>query len=156
MQTDWLRFESTIGFALPADYKLLVETYGLGTFGRFLMVYQPRSDYEFTELRTQIRMNADKLEFLAEFEPLPYAPEELVPVAGTDNGNSVYWLRSPLDSPDSWRIVVDQSRGDTWSEFSGGIVDFLVAAFVDGVRFDALAENIGPDPVFTPSGRGEA
>jgi hypothetical protein len=75
-----------------------------------------------------------------------------MPVAGTDNGDTVYWLRQPSLVPDEWTVVVVEGRGDDWDQFDGGIVAFLVAVFVDGRRISVFPDSFyGKEPSFTPT-----
>ncbi|WP_203843807.1 SMI1/KNR4 family protein, partial [Winogradskya humida] len=133
---DWPAVERSLGRQLPADYKRFVQTYGYARFADFLSVFLPASPYDYVELRTQWQIAADKIEFWLEWDEvgtpeLPVDPHLLLPVAGTDNGNTVYWVARPPDDPDAWTLAVDEARSDGWHLFGAGIVDFLVATFID-------------------------
>ncbi|MFG2040599.1 SMI1/KNR4 family protein [Dactylosporangium sp. NPDC048998] len=148
-ERDWAAFEERFGRPLPADYKAFVDAYGHARFGEFLTVYVPDGVSEFVELDTQRAFAGLKAEYLLETEgellgtpALPVDPRELLPVAGTANGNSVYWHAPPGTAPDAWTIAVDQARGDTWFLFDGGIVAFLVAVFVDGLRVTTFPDGL--------------
>jgi hypothetical protein len=153
---DWAGFEAEFGTPLPADYKEFVNAYGHGRFNNFLTVYLPTSPYEHVELGTQRDRAGSKAEFLLEFEvlgspSLPVDPCELLPAAGTDNGNTVYWHARPTAEPDDWTVAVDQARSDEWFLFDGGLVDFLVAAFIDGLRVSVFPQSLTGSPsTFTP------
>lgn len=132
---DWERLESSLGVVLPGDYKWLVEVYGPGKFGNFLYVLQPSSPFVPIRLVESARRSVEILEQLAENgEALPYTPRELMPVAKTDNGDTVYWVMRPESDADSWGIVGNAARNVVWPEFDGGIVEFLVAV-LSGVRY---------------------
>jgi hypothetical protein len=45
----------------------------------------------------------------------------------------------PADAPDEWTVVVNETRGDRWDGFDGGVVAFLVAVFVDGHRVSVFS-----------------
>lgn len=147
VNTDWQSFEEAFGIHLPSDYKAFVDTYGHGSFNDFLTVFLPSSPYEFVELDTQRGFAEGKIELWLDFgeigsPSLPVDPRQLLPVAGTDNGNTVYWNMWRRDEPDDWTIAVDQARGDSWYLFDGGIVAFLAATFVDRARVPVFPEGI--------------
>jgi len=144
---DWAAFENEFGISLPTDYKLFIDSYGHGRFNGFLTVFLPFSPYEFVELDVQRSFAEGKADFWLEYEQvgstsLPVDPRQLLPVAGTDNGNTVYWNMRTPGAPDDWTIAVDQARNDQWYLFEGGIVSFLVATFVDRLRVPVFPEDL--------------
>jgi hypothetical protein len=155
VHVDWPAAEDAIGLCLPADYKRLVEIYGEGEFDEFLTVYQPATPFLTMELAFQARRSAEILAGLRAGGPehVPFAEGALRPVAGTDNGDTVYWV---LHSPDpaSWTIVANEARGHRWPQFAGGITDFLYAVLSREVRIPIFPEGFpgSRSPKFTPSG----
>ncbi|WP_432978330.1 SMI1/KNR4 family protein [Dactylosporangium sp. CA-233914] len=153
---DWRDVESRLGVVLPADYKRLVEVYGPGRFGDFLEVYTPGAASQWVDIFHQAGRGEWRVQqFVQHGEQLPVEPSSLLPVAGTDNGDTVYWVRKPLDQPDRWTIVVNQARNFLdWPAFDGGLVEFLVAVFSKEHKNRAFPDDF-PDPVeptvFTPS-----
>src|SRR5579883_1207389 len=55
---NWDRIESTLGIALPVDYKQLAELYGPGVFADSIVLYAPTSKEEF-DLLTQTRRESE-------------------------------------------------------------------------------------------------
>ncbi|WP_051366929.1 SMI1/KNR4 family protein [Hamadaea tsunoensis] len=147
---DWAATEARLGLTLPADYKLLVERYGPGAFDKFLHVLQPGCTSVYVQLEAQAERMEELFEaFQAGNEPLPYDAGRLLPVAVTDNGDTVYWIRDPEDRPDDWRIVANGARNTKWPEFDGGIVDFLVAVLSRATYIEVFPRAFPrPDPVF--------
>jgi hypothetical protein len=148
---NWPELERRLGTPVPADYKWLVSTYGAGSFDSFLHVLQPTSPYKPIRLVESARRAVEVLQFLkrADDEEVPFAPRELLPVAKTENGDTVYWLARPKGSPDEWRIVCNPARSDTWSRFDGGIVDFLTAVYERRHRVPFFPEDFpAASPVF--------
>jgi hypothetical protein len=134
---DWEQFEGSLGVTLPSDYKWLIEAYGPGTFDDFFYVLQPASPFEPIRLAESARRATEILQQLAEHgEAMPYSPGELMPVAKTDNGDTVYWVKRPEDQPGLWTITGNGARNTKWPEFSGGIVEFLLAILSGARRFD--------------------
>ncbi|RZU75950.1 hypothetical protein EV384_4530 [Micromonospora kangleipakensis] len=153
---DWTGVETSIGVRLPTDYKLLVETYGHGQFDRFLTVYQPVTPFLTIELSFQARRKAEILAQLRAGgrEHIPFGEGTLLPVAGTDNGDTVYWVLHSPDDPASWTITANEARDTRWPEFTGGITDFLYAVLSRQVRFPIFPKDFPSSrtPRFRPMG----
>jgi hypothetical protein len=143
----WDDVEARLGFALPGDYKWLVDTYGAGSFDHFLYVLQPETRFEPIRLEPAVTRSAASLASLraAPRSNVPFAEGELIPVAKTDNMDAVYWVRRPADDPDKWTIAVLEGGGVTWAEFAGGIVDYLGATFDGSFRVPFLPEDFPSD-----------
>jgi hypothetical protein len=68
-------------------------------------------------------------------EHIPFAEGELLPVAGTDNGDTLYWVIEDPNDPETWTITGNEARNTIWPRFPGGIADFLLAVFSRRTRF---------------------
>ena len=126
---NWPAVERSLGFALPGDYKDLVDRYGPGRFDDFLAVLAPGHPVPRLDLVHGVAEAADTLRVYASSgEALPAPVDGLTAVAWTDNGDTVYWLRDPGSPPDRWRIAVNGARDfDEWHLFDGCLAHFLVA-----------------------------
>nr|WP_168504820.1 SMI1/KNR4 family protein [Streptomyces sp. S1D4-11]QIY93353.1 hypothetical protein HEP87_03280 [Streptomyces sp. S1D4-11] len=128
VEVDWLGLEERIGTQLPGDYKWLVECYGAGSFDGFLHILQPSSPFEPLRLEESAVRATQILEQLSSNgETIPFEISNLLPVGKTDNGDTIYWVKRPSDSPDEWVITVNAARNVKWPVFDGGIVEFLVS-----------------------------
>lgn len=151
----WRDVASQLGEMLPSDYVELVESYGPGSFDDFLWVFQPESSRQAIDLVSQARTQLQALRDLqAGGEPIPYnvaeGESELLPWAVTDSGDTCYWVMRPGKSPDDWTVVVNESRGPTWEEFSGGVSEFLLAVLTGRHRSSVFPEDFpSPDPHFS-------
>jgi hypothetical protein len=158
VDVNWADVETVIGLGLPADYKNLVENYGSGQFDRFLTVYQPVTPFLTIELAFQARR---KDEILAQLrasgrEHIPFVADKLLPVAGTDNGDTVYWVIERPDDPDSWTITANEARNTVWPQFPGGITDFLYAVMSRQIRFPIFPRDFpSSNPRFRPQGEAD-
>jgi hypothetical protein len=144
-RVDWHEIERALGFALPADYKRLVELYGSSAIDNFIWILEPASRNEHLDLLRQMTLQLQALRQLRDQgETIPYDIEStdghLIPWAITDNGDVCYWLRTPSAPPEMWTVLVDEARGPFWEHFSGSASEFL-AAVLSG-RFQS---NIFPD-----------
>lgn len=133
--TDWPEFETTLGLGLPDDYKWLVDTYGPGTFGGFIHILQAASTDSHILLAQQIEFSRQDFARYGDRMHPPCQVGELVPVALTDNGDTLYWVANPVDQPELWTIVGNASRSDRWEPYEGGIVDFLVRVLAGEFSF---------------------
>jgi hypothetical protein len=143
VRPDWAGPETRLGLQLPRDYQALVETYGAGKFDDYLVVYTPGSPRDTIDLECQLASGTKRLAYhQAHNEQLPYPPEDLLQIAGTDNGESIYWARTPGARPDDWTIVVNAARDwEDWPAFNGGLVEFLVAVFSAEYQCSAFPED---------------
>lgn len=139
---DWTNIEHRLGFQLPLDYRELVDTYGQGSFDRFIWVLQPSSTNHNLDMVRQRRERLAALRTLRDSgEPTPFGAEELAPWAITDNGDVCYWVISALDLPDEWTIAVNEARGQRWLSFEFGAAEFLVAVLSERLRVEVFPED---------------
>ena len=143
IEVDWPRIEADLGTPLPRDYKVLVETYGPGSFDDFLNVFQPVTPFLTIELAYQARRGEETLDYLRDqgHEAIPFGRDELMAVAGTDNGDTIYWVKRPRDKPDAWTITGNEARNTDWPQFSDGLVAFLYAIMSGRLRFPIFPED---------------
>ena len=149
---DWDLAERQAGSRLPADYKALVEMYGPGSWDGFLHVFQPMCENQHIDLARQQEPALWALDYLqVRGEPMPYPLSELMAVAGTDNGDTVYWLERPHEDPDAWTIVVNEARGPEWVAYDGGLVAFLADVLSRAFQCDVFPDDFpGTHPRFQP------
>lgn len=107
---DWQAVEEDLGTPLPDDFKHLIATYGAGSFDDFLYVYNPFAGNQYLNLLRQKELNLTAYTAarkdtpdLLPFPPYP-EPGGLLPWAGADNGDRLYW--QTVGQPDTWPIVL--------------------------------------------------
>ncbi|MFB7978546.1 Lsr2 family DNA-binding protein [Streptomyces vinaceus] len=126
----WEPVEATLGMTLPTDYKQLAEHYGPGAFCRYIHVHHPHGPTEFVNLTGPVpdRVRAHlRKDYDPGTHPVPYDPNHLFTIGGTDNGERIFWITDPVEDPDRWRIAVNEARGPQWFTFDGTLVDFLAS-----------------------------
>lgn len=125
----WDEVENTLGTELPSDYKDFIRSYGSGTIGQFLSIFNPFSRHRGLNLLEQSKQQLEALRTLhVDFgEPNPYplhpTPGGLLPVAITDNGDVVHWLTN--NEPSEWSIVVNEARSPDYENFEYDLTTFL-------------------------------
>ncbi|MFE1363016.1 hypothetical protein ACFW84_02065 [Streptomyces anulatus] len=130
---DWAQAERGLGTALPADYKQLVETYGVGVFDETIWLLVPDSAYDTGNLRAQTTERDGVLAGLweaGEEKPaglreagariLPWAFEGL-------SGAFLCWLARPGQHPDEWTVLYNEGQGPLWEPHDMGCLAFLLA-----------------------------
>jgi hypothetical protein len=164
---DWAIIEDDLGMRLPADYKLLAESFPEGWFRLFARIRLPErpeaggqrllSEYAVTELDY---LRESRAKGVSPF-PYPVFPEPggVLPWGSIRSPGLAYWLTGPGD-PDDWPVIAATEDGDYWDRFDGPVCEFL--AEVAACRYDAsgfrdLYQENGEDwislrtrPVFTP------
>lgn len=127
---DWHAVEAALRTRLPEDYKELTAIYDPGRFANFLWVFDPRHTSVHVNLtgpasdRTRAQVRDDHARGIC---PAPVDPEFLLPCGGTDNGDTLFWIMDPLDSPEAWKIAVNEARDPRWFVFDGNLTQFLVS-----------------------------
>ncbi|MFJ3913507.1 SMI1/KNR4 family protein [Streptomyces vinaceus] len=129
---DWAKTERALGAALPADYKLLVETYGDGVFDDTIWLLAPDSAESDRDLHAQSAEREEILAELWEFEEKPAALLEvgarILPWAFEEGtGAFLYWLVRPGQHPDEWTVLYNEGRGPLWEHHGMGCLTFLLA-----------------------------
>jgi hypothetical protein len=128
---DWQLVAAGVGTALPSDYEAFIARYGTGRVSGFLWVYNPFEENRHLNLlaRYPIILAGDReiRESFPDDVPEPLFPEHdgLLPWAGTDNGDRLYW-RTKGD-PDAWPVVVWESRGPEYQSYALSMTGFLLA-----------------------------
>jgi hypothetical protein len=128
--TQWRQVEEALGTALPSDYKEFVSQFGSGYIDRFLWILSPFERWDSRNLVWQLDEQRDIGRILREslgYDMLPFGfypqPGGLLPWAGTDDGDVLYWATKPAD-PDRWPVVLAYRDGD-WEEIATTMTRFL-------------------------------
>jgi len=154
----WTEIERGIGLRLPADFKLLSESFPSGRFRRFVRLSKPERPETGPQRLDAFRMK--QLETLRAWRPegqgrFPYPlhpePGGLLPWGAIVAGGYAFWLTEPSDDPDSWPVVIASQDCDAWARFDGPVSEFLVE--VAAARYDTGGFTEGPvQVVFDESG----
>lgn len=125
----WVPVESKLGLRLPSDYKQFIAVYGSGSIAGFISLFNPFTNNRYIRLLDQIEdrteaAKAMKPLFSVQF-PFDLYPQTrgLLPFAATGNGDCLYWLTE--GDPDSWSVIVVDSREPEWERFNMNTTTFL-------------------------------
>jgi hypothetical protein len=128
---DWQAVAAAVGTGLPSDYKAFIARYGTGRVSGFVWVYNPFEENAHLNLlscyRTILDADREIRESFPDDVPEPLFPERggLLPWAVTDNGDRLYWRTN--GEPDSWPVVVWESRGPRYESYALSMAGFLLA-----------------------------
>jgi hypothetical protein len=156
---DWAVIEKQLGMRLPDDYRLIVESYGKGSFADFLNPIIPFPDPANFLCRLKDSILRHERDLHAEYPddfPFPVYPDAggLFPWATTDNGDTLYWLTA--GEPDCWQVVVWESRGPEHVIYPFGAAEFLQRWLSGTLECPVFPKrNQYFDPSFTPTRRLE-
>ncbi|MCL2915246.1 SMI1/KNR4 family protein [Shewanella corallii] len=125
----WQHTELKLTTALPSDFRQLIQTYGSGTLGDFLWIWNPftpefiEEQQRFLQAETSLRQ---ALPAQAAYSLFPHSPGFL-PCASDDNGNYYGWLTE--GQPDTWPTMTCEVRGSGFQLHRLSFSDYLVALF---------------------------
>jgi hypothetical protein len=132
--------EAHLGLKLPPDYKLLIRTYGHGTWGGGLTLFNPFTQevrFNLTAAVTGQLEEADHDLLFPEDAPFALYPEPggLLPWGMTNKNDVLYWLTE--GEPEAWLTVLYTRGTGTFAWQEAGCVPFLLQwlASADGVAF---------------------
>jgi SMI1-KNR4 cell-wall len=154
-QGSWVDVESALKTKLPHDYMAFIENYGTGQVNNFLSVFNPfskRANFNLlVQSKNQLEALAELQEQFTEFRTFDLFPKEggLLPVAMTDNGDTIYWLTQGKTS--EWSMVVRDARGPKFEQFKCGFTEFLV-----DILTGRLKSTVMPSVVFNGDAKFEA
>jgi len=145
---EWKSVEQTLGLTLPSDYRDFIFTYGSGLFAQIYIVYNPFAKPEHVScLPTSVEKVCQwEREFKKEAPGcVPYKlwPEipGLLPWANDDMGNEYFWFTE--GSPDSWKIISNEVRGEGYREYGCRMTEFLCGVLTGNIQ--ALARDYPRD-----------
>jgi hypothetical protein len=145
-QGDWRSVEVSLGTALPADYKALIELYGLGMFVDFILLHTPFGPrasllQRARDLPEELRGAPDQW-----LERFPYRvypqPGGLLEWAATDLGDKLCWATE--GPPNTWRVVVWPRHSDELGEYPMRAVEFLRGLLSGSVTCPMLVQPVVP------------
>ncbi|GAA2997295.1 hypothetical protein [Actinokineospora diospyrosa] len=133
MVPDWSVTERLLGFALPDDYKRLLEVLPVGEYGGTFLVQPPTVTGREGDLAALFE---EVLEVLDSLDNVPYPIHPDVPgllpwAEGLDGDvGELFWLTGDPD-PNRWPVLVSDLNHMRWEQFDGGAVEVLTA-FLSG------------------------
>ncbi|MGW9028365.1 SMI1/KNR4 family protein [Streptomyces sp. NPDC055722] len=128
---DWYAVESSLGLALPDDYKLFVEKFPAGKFRGGISVIRP-GDYEHSR-QEYLGYYAYRLDDMRNMRSVgegvfPYPifpdPEGLLPWGVGPQDELLFWVTSSMN-PNEWFVVMSDPDHAHWSEYHGSMTELL-------------------------------
>jgi SUKH superfamily protein len=140
---DWDEVEEELGVRLPADYKRLVDAYGVLDVDSVIRLIAPEDIPDEQANRDDDLEDWDGTEDVDEaVEPPLVKPGGLLICADNEHLHNVLWDTTDPD-PDRWTIVhIDHELEPNHTPFAGTLTEFVVALLT--CRFPAGPETITP------------
>ena len=162
---DWSPVEAELGVALPGDYKLFIDVYGVGMVDDHLMVCGPGAvaDWadlvkhnayahecfrpEFAEpedcsgswsLGDASRWASDRADVPSWFEP----GDDLISWGHTGNGDFLFWHVKPGITPNEWPVALKE-RGPYWEYYQTGFCASLAGLLTGEIQSEYLSRWFG-------------
>ncbi len=138
---------------LPTDYWELAERFGSGCFNTFLWLWVPGCPNQYLDLDRQRDAELHNLRACAaQGEDVPAVAlgdsPALIPWAGTDNGDTLWWLPTGED-PDTGRVLVSAVRPMEWETYQLSCSRLLTHFVAGALGSDILINDFGA-PGFVP------
>jgi hypothetical protein len=149
---EWSSIESQLGMTLPGDYREFVFAYGTGLFANFYRVYNPFASSQYIALIPSVTRvcgyNRESQKSFPDRFPYPYYPDAngLLPWGNDVNGNDYFWLTD--GSPNEWRVVQDENRGNGILVHPLSMTEFLTSILKGETTPLAGGYPLGEDYVF--------
>ncbi len=145
---DWQLLRTSLGVALPADYREFADRYpALSIAGSMILrVPEPGDESAFV---SGVHSIGEEMAFMAVDEVYTFHPEAdgLICWGGTDTGDTFFWRNNGPD-PDRWPAVVFTRNDYRW-EHEGGFLALLVGLIdgsIEGTGLSELGTNPGIEP----------
>jgi hypothetical protein len=151
---DWRHIEADLGLSLPADFKQLIETYGLGQFVDFITPLTPFGPRDLFMRSARDILDSERSFREKNPDLSPYAiypePGGLLEWAGTDNGDRLCWLTE--GEPDQWSTVAWNQRSWSYDVFAVSAVEFLHGWLTGDIETTVFSprDTDEPAPWFEP------
>jgi hypothetical protein len=151
-EIDWSDFAHRNGFEAPADYRLLMDRYGVGGFGTgaltggWLYTLDPFSDEaSLVDLSDWDRRNSRGFQrhFPDQFPGWPMWPEQggLLPWANSADGDLIGWWTT--GEPDAWGTRFF-GRDTDYESFTFGAVEFILRLLTGALGAPGLDGRFAP------------
>lgn len=129
----WLQIERKINRTLPQDYKDYIEHFGDGIVGEFVKVFNPFSPFIGFNFvwNTNSILPIERIirEDIAENERYALFPEAggLLPIAVTENGDSIYWVTQGTSI--EWKVTVRTEGSLVLNSYNMNLTTFLAELY---------------------------
>lgn len=152
-ELDWLSLELELGINLPGEYKLFIDSYGVGGIDGFIWLYGPFEPYSNLNFLTQMKSDLSVYSELKKQFPKRYDltlyPEVggVLPFGTTENGDTLFWLTE--GDSDSWKIIVHDVRSPEYEVIDLQFIQFLTSLMSKEIKCKIFPNDFPDDkPTF--------
>lgn len=150
----WGQIEKELGIRLPRDYKQLIQTYGAGEFGGYLIIHSPffgdgdgnllHECHNTLEFYRDVRQrNPERMIY----PPFP-DPGGVLPLGRAIGGVLLFWVTE--GDPDEWPVLLSDP-GAYEEVHHRTVTELLTLAFTGALESRLLPDDIAEEPLaFVP------
>ncbi|MFF2476168.1 hypothetical protein [Streptomyces sp. NPDC058066] len=137
LDSDWGTVEQELDATLPADFKQLVDTFGMGVFGEYLYPLGDTSGEfsvsgDLSMLRQTLSRHPDATSVYRPYAVFEPGKEGLLSWAqSTAEEAEFYWLAQDGEDSDRWPIVARVDSTDDWHRFEMPVSEFIFRMLTD-------------------------
>lgn len=124
---DWDAVEASWGTAFPSDFKEFMAEYGAGTIDDYLSVLLAEPRGGFGGVPAYMGMAEESRNAEDMWRSGSCTPRLIT--WGLDSSADILCWRADGGDPDRWPVMVWSRHGGRWSEYPGGMTEFLCRVF---------------------------
>ncbi len=140
---NWPLVEAQLGTELPFEYKMIVDAFGLGTFGGIMTLFTPMAERSHLNLISHHEYVQANLHLYSGFIDYPIFPDRggLLAFGACENWEMFYWITE--GKPNEWPILLNEQRGPRYDRFEVTLSEFMTGLLRQELKPSVLADDYG-------------
>ncbi|WP_329893791.1 SMI1/KNR4 family protein [Xenorhabdus bovienii] len=140
-------------YPFPNDFIKLINQYGTGKIANFITIFNPISNNNDLIFFKQKRFILDDFQYLIEYDNDCYKfnifPNKngLLPLGVTDNGDYIFWVTSPRDNSNLWKIAIIAARSPDVEYRDESLILFLICVFNKNIKCISFPTDFPSDTI---------
>uniref|UniRef100_UPI0036DE0C98 SMI1/KNR4 family protein n=1 Tax=Photorhabdus sp. RM322S TaxID=3342825 RepID=UPI0036DE0C98 len=140
-------------YHFPNDFIEFINCYGTGRIASFINIFNPFSENDDLNFFNQKDLIIEDFNYLIEDDKDYYRfslypnKDGLLPIGVTDNGDYIFWVISPTDNSDSWKIAIIASRSPEVEYRQEDLTSFLEGVLSKKIKCRSFPDNFPPNNI---------